>query len=547
MRPWPRWLILLGVALGLVAIGAWSLLEARAQRREVARIVASEADVLGRSLGIALAGADAATLEIDELLRWKLLDDARAFAALARGSGDARGQIAGLAEEAGLDAVLLVDPGCAAVDEVYGTLSAPERRAVIGELEPLCRGEADTLIRGDGLPAGDGTATHLLAAVRDERGGIVAVRAHRGQVQAFAALTGVPRLLEALVGSGDVVYLVFEEQGVASYSATWDGGPAPPPATRSPGPVSVRGRRVIEARAPVVVPAGRSAVVRVGIDATRIERITRRTLMRSLLAGLGLALAGLAALGFAGVQRARAIERQQAARRLAEAEAARRRSERLAAAGALSAGLAHEVRSPLNAIALAAQRLRRRPAGGEECVRFAERIEAEVRRLDEALHGFLELARPVSGERRPVSLRALAEDVAGLVSSEAEPQEVAIDVTGREIVVPADESALRRAMLNVVRNAVQASPRGGRVGIEIDADDRVARICVRDEGPGFGEELIGRAFDAFVTTRAGGTGLGLALARRVLEEHGGEILAVDREPRGAEVTLVMPLAGEPDR
>lgn len=522
------------VVAGLAAIAVWSLVEVRAQRREVAALAAAQAEALGRALGMSIAAADAATLEIDELLRWKLLDDARFFAALLAGGPVRPERLSDLADDTGLDSVVALDSRCERELWLFGDLPEAERRDVLAALRPLCRGEADTLVSGAG--AGE----HLLVAAREAGGPVVAVRAHRDAVQAFSAITGVPRLLEALVGSGDVVYLVWEENGAPVFSATWDGGELPPRADDEPASRTVRGRAVIEARTPVAVPGARSAALRVGLDATRVARLARRAMTRSLLAGVGFALAGVAALAFAVVQRARAAEREQAARRLAEAEAARQRSERLAAAGALSAGLAHEVRSPLNAIALAAQRMRRRPVGGEECARFAERIEAEVRRLDEALHGFLELARPVADERGPVDLRALAGSVAELLSAEAAPRDVAIDVSGEAVVVTADEAALRRALLNVVRNAIQASPDGGRVAVEIEAREGRAVVRVLDEGPGFGDELIDRACDAFVTTRADGTGLGLALARRVLEEHGGELRLADRRPRGAEVSLVLP-------
>jgi two-component system sensor histidine kinase HydH len=259
--------------------------------------------------------------------------------------------------------------------------------------------------------------------------------------------------------------------------------------------------------------------------------------------GIVLAAYALATAAFAAVSRSRSLERVEAARRLAQSESARRSSERLAAAGALAAGLAHEVRSPLNAIGLAAQRLERKLDGSGDELVLAGRIRVEVRRLEGVLREFLDLARPVGDERRSVALGALCTEVLDLLRPEAEQRGVRLDAVDGEAWVRVDSGSVRRALINLVRNAIAASPRAGRVRVVVERVDGRGFAHVLDEGPGVDGDVAGRVFEPFVTTRADGAGLGLSLVKRVAEEHGGSCSLVSRPGGGAEACLGLPADG----
>ena len=321
--------------------------------------------------------------------------------------------------------------------------------------------------------------------------------------------------------------------------AAWDGGEVPPPtdaATVRP----VRDRSVFEVEFEVAAPAGRQATLRVGLDGSRLAREAAAAARRTVLVGVLLAAFGLATLAFATVSRLRTLERQESEHRVAEAEAARRRSEGLAAAGALTAGLAHEVRSPLNAISLAAQRLERKLEGHGERQEMATHIRGEVGRLDGVLREFLELASPVSEGRKPTDLVVLGTEVLELLEAEAEAADVRLRKVTGEAICDVDRRALRRALINVVRNAIQASPSGESVSMKVERQGDETSIRVFDEGPGPDRELAGRVFDPFVTGRADGTGLGLSLVRRVAEEHGGTAALRPRPSGGTEAVLRIP-------
>lgn len=505
------------------ALGVWALSEARSQQREIEAALRGEAALLARTLGPALATASASARELDELLAWKLLDNARL---LARLSFDT--ELEALLEANGVDAAFWLAPD-GRVERSAGSSQDLDLRA----LAPVLAGKAEEIIVGsvsEGVP--------VTAAVRTDRGA-VAVLADPAGAYAFTRQIGVSNLLRSLVDTDAVLYLAYDEEpGGAHAEASWDGRPVP---ASLPAPAELRGQRVFEVRMPVLSPAGRSASLRVGLNGAPLARAAASSMRRTALVGTVLAAFGLASAAFAVGQRARFREREEARQRMDELEESRRQSERLAAAGALAAGLAHEVRNPLNGIAMAAQRIERSGGGSG---RLAALIRQEVARLDVTLEGFLDLARPASGQRGPADLGDVAGDALALLELEAAEKDVRLEVRRAAAPVRADAEALRGAVLNLVRNAIQASPPGSRIEVEVGiaggAPGGPARIAVRDRGEGIDAALGSRAFDPFVTTRASGTGLGLAMVRRVAEEHGGRAWLAARSGGGVEAGFEIP-------
>lgn len=492
------------------ALGVWALSEARGQQREIEEALRSEAALLARTLGPALATASASARELDELLAWKLLDNARLLARLPPDAAE----LEALLEANGVDAALWLAPD-GRVERSAGV--APGDLDLRTALAPLLAGKAEEIIV---------SSVPMAAAVRTDRGA-VAVLADPSNAYAFTRQIGVANLLRSLVDTDAVLYLAYdEESGGAHAEASWDGKPIP-----SSGTAELRGRPVFEVNVAVSSPAGRTASLRVGLNGEPLARSASSAMRRTALVGTVLAAFSLASAAFALVQRARSREREEARRE-------RQQSERLAAAGALAAGLAHEVRNPLNGIAMAAQRIER--LGGHPGKDLAALIRQEVARLEVTLKGFLDLARPSSGPRKPADLGDVARDALALLKLEAAEKDVRIEVRCDAAPVQADPEALRGAVLNLVRNAIQASVPGSRIEVEVARPDGAARVSVRDRGEGIDPALAARVFDPFVTTRASGTGLGLAMVRRVAEEHGGRAWLAPRSGGGVEAGFEVP-------
>jgi signal transduction histidine kinase len=224
------------------------------------------------------------------------------------------------------------------------------------------------------------------------------------------------------------------------------------------------------------------------------------------------------------------------------------RSERLSEMGHLAAGVAHEIRKPLNAISLAAQRLRLE-AGDPEAARLATTICEESTRLNTIVEDFLSLARPSTQPKGPVDLTSLVGSVAWMASLQAEAAGVSLstEVADHQVVYGvADE--LRKAVWNILTNALAACSVGGRIQVVLSSDDRYTGLVVEDTGGGIAAEDLPRVFQPWFTTKSGGTGLGLAITHRIVTDHRGTIDVVSPPPgatKGTRVVVHLPLwAGE---
>jgi signal transduction histidine kinase len=233
--------------------------------------------------------------------------------------------------------------------------------------------------------------------------------------------------------------------------------------------------------------------------------------------------------------------------RVRETMAEIERSRQMAVVGEFAAQLAHEIRNPLTSIKLNMQKLERWSKSGrmpDETRQPLEITLREIDRLDRVVHGVLQLGRAPTSNRAATSLARLVSDAVEVARPQLERRSVAIAVpeisNEPEPIVWGDASLLRAAVLNLILNAGDASPSGGTVCVEVERNAKLAHLRVRDSGPGIPADQRDRVFEPFFTTKEGGTGLGLALAQRTVEEHGGAIHIEDGAP-GAIFVIDLPL------
>ena len=308
------------------------------------------------------------------------------------------------------------------------------------------------------------------------------------------------------------------------------------------------GVEVLEVVRPLALDGTRRGLLRIDLSTEPVQEAWRRDLRSAALLGLSVLLLG-------GVGMAVIFYTQ--SRHLAEVralEAEVERGERLAALGNLAAVVGHEVRNPLNAISVGLQRLRREFQPADDAAAYARLVDlaqGEVRRLDRIVEEFLSLARPFPLAPAPVAPAVLIEEVAALVDGEAQGRGVRVlrrvpgDLPPTRLV-PLDRDRMKEVLLNLVRNGLDAMPRGGTLtlGAALARDELV--LTVEDTGEGVPAELLPRIFDPWVTTKTQGMGLGLAIARRIVEGHGGRIAAESRVGEGSRFTITLPV-GEPRR
>lgn len=215
-----------------------------------------------------------------------------------------------------------------------------------------------------------------------------------------------------------------------------------------------------------------------------------------------------------------------------------RRIEKLAAAGSLVAGLAHELRNPLNNahlhVTLLERAFRRSSFADEDTASALKVVQGEIRRLSQLVSDFLDFARPQPLEIREVSLRAVCERVLARVAHQAERSgaEIHADLPSAKGMVEVDPGKVELALLNLLRNAIDAvaDAGGGAVTLRAALDPDAARIEVEDTGPGV-HDTEAPIFDPFYSTKPSGTGLGLAIVQRVASDHDGVVELESRPGR----------------
>jgi len=219
------------------------------------------------------------------------------------------------------------------------------------------------------------------------------------------------------------------------------------------------------------------------------------------------------------------------------------RKNRLADLGQMASHVAHEVRNNLVPVTLYLSLLRRRIAEDPASLEVLDKVTAGFTALDVTVNDLLHFTSDRDPRRSTFSLQKLIDDVFSSLAPQLAAQ--AVDTANEvpeQMQITADRDMLRRAVLNLTLNAVDAMPDGGTLSADCESTPSGIELRIADTGSGLSEEAVSRAFEPFFTTKCGGTGLGLAIVYRIVEVHGGRLTAANRPEGGAAFTLHIPQA-----
>lgn len=207
---------------------------------------------------------------------------------------------------------------------------------------------------------------------------------------------------------------------------------------------------------------------------------------------------------------------------------------------AIGSKVAHELKNPLSAVKGLVQLLER----NTDDTRSRERLHVigeEVMRMEVILRDYLSFSRPLEDLRHErVDIGEIVDDVLAVLEARAEQAHVKLEHRGTGATLQADPRRLKEAFLNLISNAIEATPSGGTVAVDVNERGSVAEVTIQDSGRGIPKELISKVGTPFFTTREGGTGLGVVLARTVVQHHGGDFSLESEVGRGTTVTLKLP-------
>jgi signal transduction histidine kinase len=574
-RSSPLVLAAIAVALGLVGL-VW--LDYRATRGELVGLLREQAHALRESVAAAARSNRVASAFAAARLGERLLDQARALSEL---DGAGRLTAAAVQEVTSRNPLLRVAVFSAdgSREDTAADVSPGSQRGGRGPRAGWARGAGGEAGRGLGPGRGGGqgpgggaggggvlrqilqdgkdevvTGVHasrwgderVAAGVKRTRGGAIVVTVDATEIAALEKPASLESLLrEITTASPEIAYTVFEH---ADGRIALGDLPTDAPTALGERSLTVKGRPVLEFASDVPLVGGETARLRLGMRLDNVRRVEGRMAVRLLASVAG--AAGLVALAFglAGLRRRYGVLSEKHAR----AEQALRRRNRLAAMGELASTVAHEVRNPLNAVGMTAQRLKREflgatsAADGEraELEELLSVMTSETQRIDRIVQQFLEYARPPRLAPEPVDLGALVIDVAERVRSLAAGHGVRLAVEASQTgIAVVDPGQLRQALDNLVRNSVEATPEGGRVSLVARRENGGHAVEVRDSGRGIEPDHLPRIFDLYFTTKPDGTGVGLAVTQQIVTAHGGTIEVDSRPGAGTTMTVHLP-AGE---
>jgi len=233
-----------------------------------------------------------------------------------------------------------------------------------------------------------------------------------------------------------------------------------------------------------------------------------------------------------------------------EQEASALEGERQSAVKQLAAGVAHEIGNPLNALNIHLQLLSRELRNVEDedvrgnLTELVDVAKNEVVRLDAIIRQFLSALRPSKPNLRPCDIVALVGETLNVMRVDIENRRIAVSVAAHGQTPPAlvDPDQIKQVFFNLVKNAMEAMPDGGRLEIGISSGDTFLRLDFRDNGVGIPEDRLGRIFEPYHTTKAKGTGLGLMIVQRIVRDHGGHIEVSSKEGEGTCFRVLLPRA-----
>ncbi len=427
---------------------------------------------------------------------------------------------------------------------------------LIPRVAPLVAGSEKTAVHffeNAGVPEPLG----FVGINRESQGGAIILLLDARGLQHWRSDVAIWKATEELSSMRGVTYISVDDNsgrriarvGIAPDDTSSD--PAPAGVNRKET-VGINGRKITETGShssqfelPFKLQGVTFGIARVGLDRPADWYLVEERRHILLWTGL-MILIGFLAMGFFYRNQNSHISRLQAVREKLK------HAERLSALGRLAAGVAHEIRNPLNAISMATQRIEKQFAPTEsrqEFERITFIVRDEIKRLNAIVEDFLSLSRANRLELSPHSINDILERTLFLIRDEAEEKGIRIETNLADYRVLVDGRKIQQAILNILRNAVESISGPGciRVSVGNPKKDTVS-IEVLDSGIGIPQEELDRIFDPFYTTKEDGTGIGLCIAHEIVVAHGGEILVHSDPGKGTIVEILLSLkTGKSDR
>lgn len=486
---------------------------------------------------------------MQEAILTRLIELGKEVGRRAEGKSLAKKELEALAVEAGMRAIVVYDAHGEVMLE-----SAPVPQKLTPRLKHLLQGSNEIALdlHGEGTAE---NASYLVGVRRQKTGGMVVLIFDREGLQYWASRVAIQEAVEEGGWRKGVHYfMVVDSRGRLLAGA----GDLPDVNAAEKAQSNVErilkrngrsGRRIIkgssellEVYAPLQIDGRTAGFARIGMEIEEAARLRKRNLA-AIFISTGLMMMG-AVLGMLVFYRLQARH----LRRIQEMKERLIQAERLSSLGRLAAGVAHEIRNPLNAVSMAIQRIQRefgplQPEGNEEFSHLITVVREEIRRLNRIIEEFVSPARIRRTEFRSERLVDLLDRVARLAREESGSRDIRIECHFEEpdLVVYMDAARMHQAVFNLIKNALESIPGSGAVTLTAHSHgSRQVVIMIRDTGAGIPPEALKRILDFEYTTKEKGLGLGLPIANEIIRAHGGELKIESVPGQGTTIEIILP-------
>ncbi len=548
--------------LVVVLLGSVLLIGYRRNRNDLTQLMINEAERFLEVVSVSTAAGIHALDEVEDMTASRLLDNARLLEYLIGRGIPHPDMLAHIAVENDLHLINIIDQNGRSLSRIapQDKTPVPGEKKHRPEVESVLDGTSEEEVIGfmdgryyGGKPYG--------VVVKRHDGGAVIINTDSERMLAFRKSVGPGKLFREIGSREGIRYIVLQDtlgilaasQGVTEMSRIQDDEFLSRAAegeslTRI---IHDEGGGILEVVAPLIVDEYNLGLVRIGLSTATIDGIRSRALRQFFLLFIVSVISGMFVFGYLMLRQNYMILNAEHDRILGEVrhmEEERRRTERLTSMGLLAAGVAHEIRNPLNAISIITQRITTEFTVHEnetEYRGFLSTIVSEINRIGSIIENFLAYARPPKLSFSTVSAEQLVSEVVNIVGEKARNTSITIEKHIQSgATCRCDHNQMKQALLNIVLNALEAAGSNGTVKINGDKTAGGFAFRVSDSGPGIPRENLTKIFDPYFTTKSSGSGLGLSEVHRIVTAHGGRIIAGNGERGGAVFSIIMPTNGE---
>lgn len=544
----PHLLITVTVAVGALLLFS-AFWELDRSKKELSHVVREEGLSLVEAIHQSSINTLLSTDQNEALLAERLLNNAWFVAELDSMGGLTRERLARIAAENHIFRINIFDRAGRRVltshvaDSAHTGLRPLHQPAEI--IGPILRGEAAQMVIGLKDARFETGQRYAVAVRRHTRaGGAIVLNLDAAELLEFRKRIGIGRLLRDIGDNSGIVFAALQDtagilaaSGNVNELSSFAGDPMLGEAmlhdTTLTRETAFGDATVFEVLRPLAVEGMRLGVLRIGLSLEEVhaagDRMQRRMIIVIFVLVLLATLTTLVIIARRNYQR---VQREL------------QRTERLSALGELASGVAHEIRNPLNAIAMIAQRFAQEFTPTEDAAEYRSLtgvLRTEADRVNAIVVNFLRYARPPRLQRVPVDPGEIVRHCAGVMTPAMNDRGIQFTVSVRgDDAMDLDRDQMTQALLNLLLNAMQATPSGGTVALTSWVDHNGVVITITDTGSGIPPEAMEKVFNLYYTTKPDGTGMGLPMAQQIVTQHGGKLEVESVVGKGTTCRVVIP-------